>query len=96
MHSTIIILITVVSIVLIIYIAHRHTTEGYDMTGMGGSQFWGWGRGYGYVPRDQTGVRPDAYQLTPGQRCRPGYSMKINPAHSGNMAECVVNDYNYQ
>lgn len=90
------VLITVITIIIFIYIVHHHIFENFDMTGMGGRQFWGWGREYGYAPQDLIGVRPISYQLKPGKRCRSGYSMKINTAHSGNLAECVLNDYNYQ
>jgi hypothetical protein len=95
------ILITVLSAVVIIILfmiisKNSKTSENYDATGMGGRQYWGWGQGYGYSARDQAGLRPTSYQLPPGDKCRPGYSAKINSAHAGNILECVVNDYNYQ
>ena len=34
------VLITVITIIIFIYIVHHHIFENFDMTGMGGRQFW--------------------------------------------------------
>jgi len=68
--------------------------ENYDPQDMGGRNYWGFGREYGYPQRDMDYVQPICYQISPRHLCREGYSRKINSITLGD--ECCVNNYVYQ
>ena len=80
--------ITVVCVLL-----QKHTKEKFDPQDMGGRNYWGFGREYGYAQWDNDYMPEICYQITPHYMCRPGYTRKINPNTGG--SECCVNSYNY-
>jgi len=69
-------------------------TEHYDPQDMGGRNYWGFGREYGYPSRDMDHPQQQCYQVSNRHLCREGYSRKINPVTLGD--QCCVNSYVWQ
>jgi hypothetical protein len=72
----------------------RTIKENYDPQDMGGRNYWGFGREYGYPQRDMDITQPICYQISSRHLCREGYSRKINTITMSD--ECCVNNFVYQ
>ena len=92
-RSAHIITIAIICGVMAFILLQKHTKERYDPQDMGGRNFWGFGREYGYAQWDNDYFPELCYQVTPHYMCRPGYTRKINPQTNG--SECCSNAYNY-
>lgn len=68
--------------------------EFYDPQDMGGRNYWGFGRPYGYPQRDMDFAQQICYQVSSRELCREGYSRNVNPSTLGD--ECCVNSFVYQ
>jgi hypothetical protein len=73
---------------------HIIIKENYDPQDMGGRNYWGFGREYGYPQRDMDITQPICYQISSRHLCREGYSRKINTITMSD--ECCVNNFVYQ
>ena len=81
------------AVIILIVRNSAHTKERFDPQDMGGRNFWGFGREYGYAQWDNDYLPQMCYQISSRYFCRPGYHRAINPATGG--SECCPNSYVY-